>query len=417
MNNQVATRGRSRGKIRLIMLAATAGTVLAACGSSASATSKSVSSTSQASLAPYVMHAIVSETGSGSFLGSEEAKSLQTLAKQVNASGGIDGHPLQMDIKDNQSSPATAVSLATSLISSGVPFLLNGSIVAADKAVDALATANGPFIYDLSPGVHPAAGSMIFSSGLSTTDQVEAGLSFLQSKGLTNIAAMTSTDATGADGLAQLKKALALPQFSSIHLLTEQTFDPGAVSVDAQMSVIKADNPQALIIWTTGTPFGTVLSAMSSLGMKSLPTLTTDGNAQYPELIHLKSTMVNTLYFPTPVFYLPQSDITNPAIKAQVAALHTAVASTGDKVNTSWGLSWGPAQLLIAAVKKIGVSATAKQIQSYMENLHNVPSVWGFYNTSVSDHRGLSMSDIHMTDWNGSSFVSVSSAGSPSSAG
>ena len=232
MNNHLAAIGRTRGKIRLAMLAATAGTVLAACGSSASAASKGASSTSQASLAPYVMNAIVSETGSGSFLGSEEAKSLQTLAKQVNASGGIDGHPLQVDIKDNQSSPATAVSLATSLISSGVPFLLNGSIVAADKAVDALATANGPFIYDLSPGVHPAAGSMIFSSGLSTTDQVEAGLSFLQSKGLTNIAAMTSTDATGADGLAQLQKALALPQFSSIHLLTHQTFDPGAVSVE-----------------------------------------------------------------------------------------------------------------------------------------------------------------------------------------
>lgn len=97
-----------------------------------------------------MFHAAVGETGGASALGSREAKALKALAASVNAPGGIDGHPIQVDVVDNQSNPATAVQLASPWVSQGVPFILNGSIVGTDKAVDALATSNGPFIYELS---------------------------------------------------------------------------------------------------------------------------------------------------------------------------------------------------------------------------------------------------------------------------
>lgn len=425
MNIQMdgASNRRVLGKGRFAVLTVAAATVLAACGSSstssssAAATTTSSGSGSAASGTPYVIHAIVSETGGAAFLGSREAKALQALASEVNASGGINGHPVQMSIQDNQSNPATAVSLATSLVSSGVPFILNGSVVAVDRAVDALATANGPFIYDLSPGTHPTAGSMVFSAGISTKFDAQSYLTYLKSKGLTNIAAITSTDGSGVDGFTQLQAALAKPEFSSFHLLTHQTFDPTALNVTTQMSVIKAANPQALIVWTTGTPLGTVLNAMSSLGMKNIPTVTTDGNAAYAELTHFASILPKTLYFPTAALYLPPSDITNSAVKAKVTAFDTAVTAAGGHPGDAWGLSWDPAELLIGAIKHLGVNATAKQIQNYMQNLSNVPGIYGVYNTSVSNHRGLSTSDVYMTVWNGSSFTPVSGPGGTPAAG
>ena len=414
---------RRWGKGRIAVLGVASAAVLAACGSSSSSSTTTTAATSSSSASsgasgtPYVMHAILSQTGSASFLGSREAKALQGLAALTNKQGGIDGHPLQIDLQDNQSTPQTAVSYATSLVSSNAPLILNGSVVAVDAAVDALATSNGPFIYDLSPGTHPKPGSMVFSAGISTKFDAQAYLTFLKAKGLTKIAAITSTDGSGVDGFNQLKTALAEPQFSSFKLLTHQTFDPTAVSVTAQLSVIKAQNPQALIIWTTGTPLGTVLQGMSSLGMSSIPTVTTDGNAAYSELTHFSSILPKTLYFPTGMLYLPPSDITNAAVKAKVQAFDTVVQAAGGHPGDAWGLSWDPAQLLIGAIEKLGVNATAPQILNYMENLHNVAGVFGIYNTSTSDHRGLSVQDVTITKWNGSSFTPVSALGGAPLAG
>ena len=414
---------RRWGKGRIAVLGVASAAVLAACGSSSSSSTTTTAATSGSSAssgasgAPYVIHAIVSQTGSASFLGSREAKALQGLAALVNTQGGIDGHPLQIDIQDNQSTPQTAVSYATSLVSSNAPLILNGSVVAVDAAVDALATSNGPFIYDLSPGTHPKPGSMVFSAGISTKFDAQAYLTYLKAKGLTKIAAITSTDGSGVDGFNQLQTALKEPQFSSFQLLTHQTFDPTAVSVTSQLSVIKAKNPQALIIWTTGTPLGTVLQGMSSLGMSDIPTVTTDGNAAYSELTHFSSILPKTLYLPSGMLYLPPSDITNAAVKAKVQAFDTVVQAAGGHPGDAWGLSWDPAQLLLGAIQKLGVNATAPQILNYMENLHNVAGVFGIYNTSTSNHRGLSVQDVTITKWNGSSFTPVSSLGGAPLAG
>lgn len=357
-----------------------------------------------------MFHAVVSETGGAAFLGSREAKALKVLAGQVNASGGINGHPMKLDVKDNQTNPATAVSIASKWVSQGVPFILNGSIVATDKAVDALATSKGPFIYDLSPGTHPKPGSMIFSAGISTSSDATAYLNFLKSKGLTRIASITSTDGSGVDGARQLAAALKKSQFSSFHLLTHQTFAPNAVSVTTQLSKIKAAHPQALVIWTTGTPLGVVLKGMSSLGMGSIPTVTTDGNAAYAELTHFKSILPKKLYFPTGALYLSPSD-SSGGVKTAVSQFDKAVSSAGGHPGDAWGLSYDPALLIVGALRHLGVHASASQILKYMEKLHNVPGIYGDYNTSVSNHRGLTYKDIYITSWNGTSFTRQSGPG------
>ena len=407
----------------MVALGASAALVAASCSSSTTSSSSATTSTGPASTSsastsgsgapsgtPVVFHAVVGETGAAAALGSREAKALKALASQVNSTGGIDGHPMQVDVVDNQSNPATAVQLASPWVSQGVPFILNGSIVGTDKAVDALATANGPFIYDLSPGTHPKAGSMIFSAGLSTTADAEAYLTFLKSKGLTNIAVINSTDASGTDGYTQLSTQLATSAFSSFKLVSHQTFDPTSVSVNTQMAAIKAANPQAIVVWTTGTPLGTVLKAMQSLGMDSIPTVTTAGNAAHAELTSFASILPKSIYFPTGPLYLSPS-VLPASIGAAVSSFDKAVSAANGHGGDPWGLAWDPGTLLVGALRKLGVNATAKQILNYMQNLQGVAGVYGTYNMSVSNHRGVGVNSIYMTTWNGSSFTAVSGGG------
>lgn len=401
-------------KVRCLIMVVAASIVLVACGSSSTANTASVKRSTKSgtnSNGTYVVHAILSETGSASILGSRQAKALNLLAARINAKGGIDGHKIVMSIQDNQSKPSVSVSLATPLINKHVPFILNGSLTSVDKAVDALASSNGPFIYDLSPIEMPKPNSMIFAAGTPLKLDDEAYLNFLKSKGLTNIAIVTSTDASGVGGYNQLIATLKEPAFSSFHVVAHQTFDPTSVSVLTQLSVVKAAHPQAIIIWTTGSPLGVVLKGMSSLGMDGIPTITDNGDASYALLHHFASVLPKNLYFPTPPFYLPSKDISNVKVRAKIVAFDSAIISGGGHPSNPYGLSWDPAELLFGALDKLGINATAMQIKAYMQNLHNTPGIYGIYNMSKVHHHGLSVDDVIMTTWNGKSFVQASKPG------
>jgi branched-chain amino acid transport system substrate-binding protein len=60
--------------------------------------------------------AILAVTGPASFLGAPEAKTLQMLADEINAKGGIKGSKIELIIKDSGGSPEKAISFAKQLI-------------------------------------------------------------------------------------------------------------------------------------------------------------------------------------------------------------------------------------------------------------------------------------------------------------
>jgi branched-chain amino acid transport system substrate-binding protein len=406
----VASRQHSRGwPARLPALSAVALTAAAVtgCGSSSAGTSGS-----SGGGATYTIHAVVSETGSASFLGTEEAAALNALAKHVNATGGIDGHKLQFAISDNQSTASTSVSLASPLVSQA-PILLVGSLTATDKPVDDLVTSSGPVIYDLSPGDHPKPGSFVYSSSNSTTNQTQAFINFAESKGWKRLAAITSTDSSGQDGWTNIAKAVASSN-GAVTMADHETFDPSAVSVTTQLSKIKAANPQALLVWTTGTPLGTVLKGMQELGMDSVPTMTTNGNASYAEMQRLASELPPQLYFPGAPFMAGSQNLSGQT-KTEVQAFDAAMQAAGQKVpDEGDALSWDPGLMLVSALKKLGVSATASQIHSYIDSLASFQGINGTYNftdKSIPDNRGLTISSVYIADWSKSRGAWVAASG------
>ena len=60
--------------------------------------------------------AILAVTGPASFLGGPEARTLEMLAEQTNAAGGINGMQVELIIKDSGASPEKAISFAKQLI-------------------------------------------------------------------------------------------------------------------------------------------------------------------------------------------------------------------------------------------------------------------------------------------------------------
>jgi branched-chain amino acid transport system substrate-binding protein len=399
--------------IRLTALSAAALTAaaVAGCASSTAGTSSSSStggsssggssSGGSASGSTYTVHAIVGETGSASFLGTEEAAALNALAKHVNATGGIDGHQLAFAISDNQSAASTSVSLASPLLGQS-PVLLVGSITSTDKPVDDLVTSTGPVIYDLSPGDHPKPGSFVYSSSNSTTNQTQAFINFCESKGWKKVGVITSTDSSGQDGWTNIQKAVASSN-GAVTISDHESFDPSAVSVTTELSKIKATNPQAVMVWTTGTPLGTVLSGMQQLGLDNVPTMTTNGNASDAEMQRLANELPAQLYFPGAPFMAGVQNLTGQT-KTEVQAFDDAMAAAGQKVpDEGDALSWDPGLILVSALKKFGIGATASQIHQYIDSLTDFAGINGTYNftdPSIPDNRGLTINSVYIAQWN-----------------
>ena len=66
--------------------------------------------------APYKIGGIFAITGRASFLGEPERNSMELLAEQINAQGGVNGHPIELVIYDTEGDATKALLNANKLI-------------------------------------------------------------------------------------------------------------------------------------------------------------------------------------------------------------------------------------------------------------------------------------------------------------
>src|SRR5690242_3050425 len=187
---------------------------------------------------PLNIDVVLPLTGSAAFLGTAEQRALQQAEAQLAKGEGIGGRPVHFTFHDDQSSPQTAVQLATQIASAKPPAVLGSSVVAMCNAMGPLLR-RGPVLYCLSPGIYPAAGSFVFSSSNATKDLASAQIRYFRLKGLKKIGVITSTDATGQDALRNIKEHLADPENKEMQLVSEQSFNPTDISASAQIQRIK----------------------------------------------------------------------------------------------------------------------------------------------------------------------------------
>jgi branched-chain amino acid transport system substrate-binding protein len=343
---------------------------------------------------PYMIPVIVPLTGSESFLGKEEGNALTVIEGAVNKSGGVDGHPIKFDLQDDQSSPVNAVQLANALIAKKVPIIFGSSAVAICNAIAPLVK-NGPVNYCFSPGVHPPAGSYVFSAGLSTGDLLVASAKYFKGRGWTKVAVITSTDATGQDADRIIDAGFNAA--SGEQIVDREHFNGTDVSVSAQMAHVKASGAQALIAWSTGAPFGTLLRGALEAGL-SIPILTSSGNLTYPQMKAYAAFMPKDLIFPgSPPFALDQ--LPNGALKKSVAQYAAAFKAAGIQPDEGYVLAWDPIYMFIDAIKKLGVNATAEQIRDYFDSLNGWTGVLGTHDFKAVPQRGVGVESVTMVRW------------------
>ena len=346
---------------------------------------------------PYKIDVITSLTGGASFLGKGEQQSLEFLKKSVNKTGGIGGRDLEFVYYDDQSSPQTAVQLATQIMASNPPVILGPSIVAMCNAAGALMK-NGPVMYCLSPGIHPPKGSFVFTSSASTYDLAKALMRYFRTKGWTNIAVMTSSDASGQDAERGLNEAAAMPENKTIKIVARAHFNITDVSVAAQIENVKAAKPQAFIAWSTGAPIATIFKGIVQAGL-DVPTATTDGNMTYAQMKNYADFLPKQLYIASAQWAAYGQPGIDPAVAKAQDAFYGEYKAAGLKPDLPASISWNTGLIVVDALRKLGPKVTAVQLRDHLENLKGFPAIDGVHDFGASPQRGLDLSHVVVTRW------------------
>jgi branched-chain amino acid transport system substrate-binding protein len=340
---------------------------------------------------------IIPLTGPGAFIGQEQAQALKGIETTVNASGGINGHPVAFDIADDQSNPQVALQLVEGLRAKHVPLILGPTWAASCSAVLPLADKDGPVVYCLSNAIRPAAGSYVFSSLFSTNDMLTAATRYFRERGWKRIAYITAVDATGQDAERAINAALATPENKDLVVVDREHFANADISVAAQMSKIKASDPQVLIAWAAGTPAGTLLRGASDAGL-DVPTLTSPANLNFNVLKNQWAAFLpNRLMFPGSASAVP-SAATDRAWRAMVASFVKGLGPTvkPDQVHAS---TWDPAMIAIEALKGAGLDASAAQLRDRIAQTRNFAGVLGHYDFTAVPQRGIGAASVIMIGW------------------
>ena len=351
----------------------------------------------------YDINVVLPLTGSAAFVGQGEKDSVLALQDQINATGGIAGDKLNFVFHDDQTQPQLAVQLTTQVLGSQPAVVMGSSLVAMCLAMAPLME-NGPLHYCFSPGIHPKAGSYVFSASSSSTDQIAAVVRYYRMKGWTKIATLMTTDASGQDGDRSVDEVMQYPENKGkVDLVIREHFNPSDVSVAAQMARIKGSGAQAIIAWTTGAPAATVFRSMAQQGI-DLPVAPTSGNQtfaamkQWQAFLPKELILASALYPPHPT-----SVKLDPAIDSAQQAMYASLAKRGLKADNMVATTWDAGLIVVSALRKLGTGATAAQLRDYINGLTNFAGVDGTYNFSKYPQRGLGPESSTVTTYDAKS--------------
>lgn len=346
----------------------------------------------------YDINVILPLTGGASFLGKAEQKAMQLAEPMINKAGGIQGQPVHFVFYDDGSSPQTGVQLANNAIASKPAVVLGSSLVGVCNAMAPLMP-DGPVMYCFSPGIHPAEGSYVFTSSISTLDLAAATIRYFRLKGWTKLAFMTSADATGQDAERGLNEVVSRPENKDITVVERAHFNITDVSVAAQIEHIKAAEPQALIAWSTGSPIATVFKGIIQAGL-DIPIATTNGNMTYAQMTQYASFLPKQLYIAAPEWVEHTGVITLDAgVEAAQKRFFDTFKAANEKPDIASTLAWDPTMIVIDALKALGPAATPKQLRDYIAGLKGYAGIDGVYDFPKIPQRGLSVDGAVVTLW------------------
>jgi branched-chain amino acid transport system substrate-binding protein len=354
----------------------------------------------------YKIGAVFSITGPGSSLGIPERDTALMLEADINAKGGIKGpdgkmHPLKIVIYDDASDETKAVLAAKKLIDEDKVTAIVGTTLSGTSLaiLDTVQKAEVPLVSCAAAAkiVEPVAErKWVFKTPQSDFLIVSVLVDYLKAKGLTKVGWLNVDYAFGQLGWIEFEKAA---QKAGLTIVANEKFGQKDVDMTAQLTRVKAANPQAVVIWSIPPSASVATKNYADLGMK-MPLFQSHGVGN-KAFIQLAGPASNGVIFPAGKLLVAEQLPDADAQKAVLLAYAQEFEAKYGPRNTFGGHAWDAVQVVTKALEKAGNDRAG--VRTAIEGTRNFVGITGVFDFSPTDHNGLdrrAATMIQITDGN-----------------
>ncbi len=319
---------------------------------------------------PATVHAgfFASQSGPQATFGADAIKGAQLAAEQINANGGVLGHPFKLTVQDTLATADGTVQAVNDLIDKEGAVAVIGEITT-DRSLAAAPVAQSRGIPMITPGsTHEgvtAVGDFIFRVCYTDPFQANAMARFARSIDVEKAAVFSDASSPYSTNLAGIFKTDFQAQGGKI--VGEVSYKSGDTDFRAQLEAIKAQNPEVIFLPSYYAEAALIIQQARQLGIDQ-PFLGTDGwDSQ--EFLRIGGDAVNNCYFSG--HFSPAS--TDPAVQDFVK---TYTATYGTPPPPLAALAYDSVYLLADAIKRSG-SSDAVPLKNALAGTQDFPGVTG----------------------------------------
>jgi branched-chain amino acid transport system substrate-binding protein len=353
---------------------------------------------------PYKIGAVFSVTGGASFLGEPEKRTAEMIVEQVNTQGGINGHPVELVLYDDETD-ATKCNLAVKKLikRDKVPVIIGPSTsgnslavvrVAEDFKIPLISCAASYKI------VEPVESRRwVFKVAGSDKHVVGKMYDYMKAKGISKIGIMTVSTGFGASGREEL---LRLAGEYGITVVADERYGPKDTDLTAQLTKIRESGAQAVVNWSVGPTAVLAVKGWRDLKMEGMPLFQSHGFGS-KKYLELSGDAAEGVLLPLArVNVGPLLPDDHPQKKVIMEYMQAYEAKYQEPISSFGGHAWDSMHLALAALKAVGPDPA--KIRDFLENTKNFVGQHGIFNFSPQDHNGLSKDDLEMVvvkngDW------------------
>jgi branched-chain amino acid transport system substrate-binding protein len=342
---------------------------------------------------PIKIGAILAVTGKASFLGGPEARTIEMLAEQVNAAGGINGRPIELIIKDTGANSEKAVSFAKQLVEEDKVIAIIGPSTSGETmAIKNYMEESKAILISCGAAeviVNPVA-KYVFKTPQKDSFAIKKIFTQMQSMGIKKIGLAYGGTGFGKAGRKQIE-AIA-PEFG-IEVAIAEVYSPSETDLTAIVNKIKGKGVDAVINWSIVPAQAIIIKNMRQLGF-DVPLFQSHGfgNIKYVEAAGVAA---NGVIFPAGRLLVVDTLADDNPQKAVLSKYKADYESKyNETASTFGGHAYDAFMILVKAIEQAGTDTEA--VRSAIEGMQGFVGTGGVFNFSAEDHNGLDIEAFEM---------------------
>jgi branched-chain amino acid transport system substrate-binding protein len=352
---------------------------------------------------PIKVGAIFAVTGGASNLGAPEAKTVEMFVDKINQAGGVNGHKIELIVKDSGGKPENAISLAKQFIEEDKVLAIIGPSTSGETMAIKNICQEGKTILlscAAAEGIVNPVASYVFKTPQKDSDAARRIYRVMKEKGIKKIGVITSNDGFGVAGGKQLTN---LAGEYGIAIDINETYDKQETDLTGVLTKIKGHDVNAVVNWSIVPAQSMVAKNMKQIGL-DVPLFQSHGygNIRY---VQEGGVAANGTIFPCGRLLIVESLPDNHPQKALLVGYKKDYEGKyKEDASTFGGHAYDAMLILVEGIKKAG-SPDKEKVRDAIENLKGFVGTAGVFNFSSQDHNGLGMDAFEMLTVKDGKFV------------